>query len=415
MSDQSDDHTEAPIPPGGPPEVEEPPPPGVGRRLFEELTGVGVDWRTALLVPALAIFSALVVGGIIIFVTDIDLWRDFSGDTVSNTLGEVRDAFTALFTGSFGSLRALSETLTSTAPLILAGLSVAIGFQAGLFNIGTEGQILIGGMAAAYVGFALDLPIVLHLPVVILAAIIGGGIWGGIPGFLRARTGAHEVITTIMLNSIAIFLVDYLLTNSLFQVEGRQDPISQTVDTSARFPRLLGFLDRSDLRVHLGIFVALLFAYAVYWLLYKSTIGFEFRAVGANPHAARYAGMSVTFLYVAVMAIAGALGGLAGSMQINGVLYRATPGFSANIGFDAISLALLGRSHPAGVAVAGLLFGALRAGGQEMQVASNVAIDLIFVIQALVVVFIAAPALIRAIYRVKTGEGAGQLTKGWAT
>ncbi len=415
MSDQSDDRAEPPIPPGGPPEVEEPPPPGVGRRLFEELTGVGVDWRTALLVPALAIFSALVVGGIIIFVTDIDLWRDFSGDTVSNTLGEVRDAFTALFTGSFGSLRALSETLTSTAPLILAGLSVAIGFQAGLFNIGTEGQILIGGMAAAYVGFALDLPIVLHLPVVILAAIIGGGIWGGIPGFLRARTGAHEVITTIMLNSIAIFLVDYLLTNSLFQVEGRQDPISQTVDTSARFPRLLGFLDRSDLRVHLGIFVALLFAYAVYWLLYKSTIGFEFRAVGANPHAARYAGMSVTFLYVAVMAIAGALGGLAGSMQINGVLYRATPGFSANIGFDAISLALLGRSHPAGVAVAGLLFGALRAGGQEMQVASNVAIDLIFVIQALVVVFIAAPALIRAIYRVKTGEGAGQLTKGWAT
>ncbi len=415
MSDQSDDRAEPPIPPGGPPEVEEPPPPGVGRRLFEELTGVGVDWRTALLVPALAIFSALVVGGIIIFVTDIDLWRDFSGDTVSNTLGEVRDAFTALFTGSFGSLRALSETLTSTAPLILAGLSVAIGFQAGLFNIGTEGQILIGGMAAAYVGFTFDLPIVLHIPVVILAAIIGGGIWGGIPGFLRARTGAHEVITTIMLNSIAIFLVDYLLTNSLFQVEGRQDPISQTVDTSARFPRLLGFLDRSDLRVHLGIFVALLFAYAVYWLLYKSTIGFEFRAVGANPHAARYAGMSVTFLYVAVMAIAGALGGLAGSMQINGVLYRATPGFSANIGFDAISLALLGRSHPAGVAVAGLLFGALRAGGQEMQVASNVAIDLIFVIQALVVVFIAAPALIRAIYRVKTGEGAGQLTKGWAT
>ncbi len=415
MSDQSDDRTEAPIPPGGPPEVEEPPPPGVGRRLFEELTGVGVDWRTALLVPALAIFSALVVGGIIIFVTDIDLWRDFSGDTLSNTLGEVRDAFTALFTGSFGSLRALSETLTSTAPLILAGLSVAIGFQAGLFNIGTEGQILMGGMAAAYVGFAFDLPIVLHLPVVILAAIIGGGIWGGIPGFLRARTGAHEVITTIMLNSIAIFLVDYLLTNSLFQVEGRQDPISQTVDTSARFPRLLGFLDRSDLRIHLGIIVALLAAYAVYWLLYKSTIGFEFRAVGANPHAARYAGMSVTFLYVAVMAIAGALGGLAGSMQINGVLYRATPGFSANIGFDAISLALLGRSHPAGVAVAGLLFGALRAGGQEMQVASNVAIDLIFVIQALVVVFIAAPALIRAIYRVKTGEGAGQLTKGWAT
>ncbi len=415
MSDRTDPPPpEGGIPPGGPPPPEQPGP-GVGRRLFEELTGVGVDWRTAVLVPALAILSALIVGGIIIFVTDIDLWRNFNGDTVGTTLGEVRDAFTALFTGSFGSVRAVSETTVATAPLILAGLSVAIGFQAGLFNIGTEGQILIGGMAAAYVGFALDLPIVLHIPLVIFAAMIGGGIWGGIPGWLRARTGAHEVITTIMLNSIAIFLVDYLLTNSLFQVEGRQDPISKTVETSARFPRLLGFLDRSDLRVHLGIVVALLAAYAVYWLLYKSTLGFEFRAVGANPHAARYAGMSVTFLYVAVMAIAGALGGLAGSMQINGVLYRVTPGFSANIGFDAISLALLGRSHPAGVVVAGLLFGALRAGGQEMQVASNVAIDLIFVIQALVVVFIAAPALIRAIYRVKTGEGAGQLTKGWAT
>ncbi len=415
MSDQTEAGVEATVPPGGQPD--EPPEPrqrGFGK-LFSDLTGVGVNWRTAVLVPVLAIVTALIVSAIIIFVTDVDLWRNFGAAAAGDTLGEVRDAFQALFTGSFGSLRAISETLTATAPLILAGLSVAIGFRAGLFNIGTEGQILIGGMFAAYVGFTLSLPTLLHIPVVIIAALVGGAIWGGIPGFLRARTGAHEVITTIMLNSIAIFLVDYLLTNSLFQVEGRQDPISKTVDTTARFPRLLGFLDRSDLRVHLGIVVALLAAYAIYWLLFKSTIGFEFRAVGANPDAARYAGMSVTFLYVAVMAVAGALGGLAGAMQINGVLYRVTPGFSANIGFDAISLALLGRSHPAGVVVAGLLFGALRAGGQEMQVASNVAIDLIFVIQALVVVFIAAPALIRAIYRVRTGEGAGQLTKGWAT
>ncbi len=418
MTNENDGQVDPPVPAGGQP-GEQVDPEAPRRRefgkLFTDLTGVGVDMRTAVLVPVLAIFTALVVSAIIIFVTDVDLWRNPGGETAGNTLGEVRDAFSALFTGSFGSLRAVSETSTATAPLILAGLSVAIGFRAGLFNIGTEGQILMGGMAAAYVGFTFDLPIVLHLPIVIVAAMIGGGIWGGIPGWLRARTGAHEVITTIMLNSIAIFLVDYLLTNSLFQVEGRQDPVSKSIETSAQFPRLLGFLDRSDLRVHLGIVVALLAAYAVYWLLFKSTIGFEFRAVGANPAAARYAGMSVTFLYVAVMAIAGALGGLAGAMQINGVLYRVTPGFSANIGFDAISLALLGRSHPAGVVVAGLLFGALRAGGQEMQVASNVAIDLIFVIQALVVVFIAAPALIRAIYRVRTGEGAGQLTKGWAT
>ena len=182
---------------------------------------------------------------------------------------------------------------------------------------------------------------------------------------------------------------------------------------------MLGFLDEtrpaSDIRVHAGIIVAILAAWGIYWLLFKSTIGFEFRAVGYNPDAARYAGMNTTWLYFAVMAVAGAMAGLAGANQITGVLYRATPGFSAGIGFEAISLALLGRSHPGGIVLAGILFGALRAGGQEMQVATDVPIDLILVVQALVVVFIAAPALIRAIYRVRTGKGAEQMTKGWAT
>jgi simple sugar transport system permease protein len=309
----------------------------------------------------------------------------------------------------------VSETLVNASPLILAGLSVAIGFRAGLFNIGAEGQIIVGGLFSVGVGIALDVPMVIAIPLGLIAGMIGGAIWGGIPGWLRAKTGAHEVITTIMLNNIAIIGVNWVLKTSFYQVEGRDDPVSKTLDVADRLPRLLGFLDRSDLRVHAGIIVALLAAWGIYWLLYRSTVGFEFRAVGYNPHGARYAGMNVTRSYVLVMAIAGAMAGLGGTSIVSGVLYRAAPGFSAGLGFEAISLALLGRSHPAGVVAAGILFGALRAGGQEMQAGTDVPIDLILVVQALVVVFIAAPALIRAIYRVRTGKGTEQLTTGWAT
>ena len=385
------------------------------QRFLTNLTGVNVDWRAAVLVPVLAIIAALFVGALIIVLSDIELWRNFSGAALGESIAEAGRAMIALGRGSFGSLAALSSTLTFSAPLILAGLSVAIGFKAGLFNIGAEGQMLMGGMVAVALGITFDLPAIINVPLAIIGAMVGGGIWGGIAGALRARTGAHEVITTIMLNSIAGLGVVWMLSTSFFQPEGRQDPVSEDIALSAHLPRLLGFLDRSDVRVHLGIVIALLFAYLIYWVLYKSTIGFEFRAVGFNPDAAGYAGMRVGWLYTSVMALSGALAGLAGMSQINGLLFRATPGFAAGIGFDAISLALLGRSHPAGVVAAGILFGALRAGGLEMQVATDVPLDLISVIQALVVVFIAAPALIRAIFRVKTGEEIGQLTTGWGT
>ncbi|MEE9297730.1 MAG: ABC transporter permease [Acidimicrobiia bacterium] len=391
---------------------------GGSSQLFQDLTGIGVDWRAALLVPALAILTALIIGAFIILVTDIDalrLWGSDPGAAWSKTWESIAVGYKALFVGSFGSLRALSETLLGAAPLILAGLSVGIGFRAGLFNIGTEGQMLIGGMAAIWVGVAFQLPIFLHLPLALIGGAIGGGIWGAVPGLLRARTGAHEVITTIMLNLIAIKLVLWLLKSGLFQAEGRDDPISETVAVSARFPRLFGFLDDSQVRVTAGIIFAVLVAWFVYWLLFKTTLGFEFRAVGMNPDGAHYAGMNVVFLYTAVMAVAGALGGLAGSDQILSILHRGSPGFSAGIGFDAIALALLGRSHPAGIVAAGVLFGALRSGGQVMQVETDLSIDLILVIQALIVVFIAAPALIKAIYRVRTGRAAEQLTTGWGT
>jgi simple sugar transport system permease protein len=384
--------------------------------VFRDLTGLGVDWRAAVLVPALAVVTALILGAIVIVFTDVDAIRlvgDDPGAAAAKVWDSIFTGYKALFVGAFGSLRGISETLAGAAPLILGGLSVGIGFRAGLFNIGTEGQMLMGGMLAILIGTALSLPIFIHLPLTLLAAAIGGGIWGAIPGLLRAKTGAHEVITTIMLNLIAANLVLWLLKTSVFQADNRDDAISKAVEVSARFPRLLGFLNDSQIRVTAGILFAFFMAWVIYWLLFKTTLGFEFRAVGLNPDGAQYAGMNVVFLYTAVMAVAGALGGLAGGDQILSILYRGSPGFSAGIGFDAISLALLGRSHPAGIVAAGLLFGALRAGGQVMQVQTDLSIDLILVIQALIVIFIAAPALIRGLYRVKTGREAERLTTGW--
>ncbi|HLU52146.1 MAG TPA: ABC transporter permease [Acidimicrobiia bacterium] len=368
--------------------------------LLERIAPSHIDWRSIVLVPLLAVFTALVIGALIIVFTEGP--------------DDVLPAYLALFRGAFVGINAISETLTAAAPLIIAGLSVALGFRAGLFNIGVEGQMTIGGMTAVLVGFMLTgLPLVVHLPLAILAGFIGGAIWGGIPGWLRAQTGAHEVITTIMLNFIAYRLVDYLLKQPAIIREGRFDPISRDALPSARLPQLLDWINPS-LRLHGGFILALLLAWGIWWLLFRSTVGFEFRAVGSNPNAAAYAGMSVTLTTVLVMAIAGGLGGLAGANQTLGVLYSVSPGFTAGIGFDAIALALLGRSHPGGVVLAGLLFGALRAGGQVMQVRSGVGIDLIVVVQALIIVFIAAPALVRAIYRVRAGEGTGQLTRGWS-
>ncbi|MGH6926371.1 MAG: ABC transporter permease [Propylenella sp.] len=337
------------------------------------------------IVPVIAVVVALILGGITMLATGVDPFK-------------IERAFTALFTGSLGSVNALSETLTAAAPLTLAGLGIALGFRAGLFNIGAEGQLLVGGMAAVIVGFSLaGFPALIHLPLALLVGALVGGLWAAIAGWLRAATGAHEVITTIMLNLISFRLIDYVLRSPWIQRPGRADPISKSVLDSAELPRLLLWLD-PNFRLHAGIFVMLAAVALVYWLLFRTTLGFEFRSAGANPDAARYAGMRSGFLIVAVMAIAGALAGLAGANQVLGVLGRASPNFSAGIGFDAIAVALLGRGHPVGVLFAGLLFGALQAGGRQMQVSANVSIDLIAIIQALIIVFIAAPMLVRTVF-----------------
>lgn len=336
-------------------------------------------------VPVLAVIMALILGAVAMLATNVDL----------ATIGR---SYVALLEGSVGSVNAVSETLTAAAPLILAGLGIALGFRAGMFNIGAEGQVLIGGMAAVVVGFSLpELPMAIHLPISLLAGALAGGLYASIAGWLRAATGAHEVISTIMLNMIAFRLVDYFLRLPAIQRPGRADPISKSVLDSAELPRLLEWLD-PNLRVHAGIILVLAMVFFVHWLLFKSTLGFEFRASGENPEAARYAGMRSGLIIVLVMAFAGALAGLAGANQVLGVLGRASPGFSAGIGFDAIAVALLGRSHPVGVLLAGLLFGALEAGGRQMQVSAGVSIDLISIIQALIIVFIAAPLLMRTIF-----------------
>jgi general nucleoside transport system permease protein len=387
----------------------------------------------SLLLPLLALLSAFVVGGFVIVGSDPRVIDQMSTDPLGALwlgLQTVVNAYAALLRGALGdptqmfnaivsldalalrrSMGPISETILSSTPLILTGLAVALAFRAGLFNIGGEGQLQMGAMAAVLVGFSIDgLPWFFHLPLALGAGALGGALWGFIPGFLKARTGAHEVITTIMLNFVAFRLVDYALRTPLYQRPGRADPISHFVAPSATLQPLL-----DGLRAHWGIAVALLAAVVVSWLLFRSTKGFEFRAVGLNPTAARYAGMNIARTVVLSMMTAGALAGLAGAAVVLGTTRTMTPGLAGGAGFDGIAIALLGRARPAGVVAAAFLIGALRAGSTPMQAATGIPIHLVVVIQALVIMFIAAPALVRVIYRIRAERQIGSETfaKGW--
>ncbi len=376
------------------------------------------DFFRGLIGPILAIVTALVVGALIIVFSDpvtLDAWSGFFSDplgALDASWDLVSASYRALFDSSLGDAGALSRTLVVSTPLILVGLSVALAFQAGLFNIGGAGQLIVGAMGAAYVGIHVDLPAVVHLPLALIAGAVGGAAWGGIVGVLKARTGAHEVITSIMLNFIAFRLLDYALGTEAFRRPGRTDPISPEMPDSVRFPELGGAFD-----VHLGFPIALFVAWGCWWLLRRTTIGFRMRAVGANPRAAGYAGMGVAATTFLSMAIAGGLSGLGGTSILLGSTPRLTGGFFAQVGFDAIALALLGRANPVGVVGAGILFGALQAGATGMQAQTSTPIDIIFVIQALIIVFVAAPAIIRAIWRFgDEGLGTGQrFSARWGT
>jgi general nucleoside transport system permease protein len=387
---------------------------------------------SAVLVVILAFFSALVVSALFIVFSDTNViqapdlgtalntaWTDISGAYGSLLSGALGDPSTFLSRLDSNDPRTvasafypISETLVSAAPLIFTGLGVALGFRAGLFNIGGEGQVILGGLFGGFVGFTLHgLTGFIELPLALLAGFAAGAFWGFIPGILKARTGAHEVISTIMLNYVAIYLSYYLLGTKAFQRPGRTDPISKFVDSAATFPNLNGM----NLRLHLGVVFAIAIAAVVYILLWRTTLGFEFRAVGANPDASRAAGMGVARVTVLAMSLAGGLAGLAGANIILGTQYSVAPGFSSGLGFDGITVALLGRGNPAGVVAAALLFGGLRAGSVQMQAATSTPVDLVQVIEALVILFVAAPALIRAIYRIRSERAAAApaVSPGW--
>lgn len=352
--------------------------------LLRPVTGSQATLGELFFIPIVAVVLALLLSALIMLATSV-------------APENIAKSFVALAYGSVGSLTAVSETLTSTIPLVLSGLGIGLAFRAGLFNIGAEGQIVIGGLAAVIASFAITgLPFYVHMPLVLTIGMLAGALYAGLAGFLRAATGAHEVISTIMLNLIAFRMLDYVLRQPFIQKEGRSDPISKAVLETAELPRLLAFID-PNLRVHAGLVIMLVSVALIYWLLFRSKLGFAFRVSGENPDAAKYAGIRAGLTIVLAMALAGGLAGLAGATQVTGVLGRASPGFSAGIGFDAIAVALLGRSHPVGILLAGLLFGALEAGGRQMQVDAGVSIDLIGIVQALIIVFVAAPLLVKQI------------------
>jgi ABC-type uncharacterized transport system permease subunit len=353
----------------------------------------------AVLIPFLAILTAVIIGGIIIW---------FVG-------GDPFLAYTGLIQGSMGSTRALSETAVWATPYIFAGLAVALAFKGGLFNIGAEGQLAVGAVFSALIGYALpewlgfNLPVYIHLPLAIFVGMMMGGIWAGIVGVLKAYTGGHEVINTIMMNYIALNTTSFLL-NGVMKDKSPTNVIARTplIAESARMPEIF-----DGLRVHWGFVLALLVAFFIWWLLNKTTLGFEIRTVGLNPDAAKYAGINVKRTIILTMLFSGMLAGLAGSIEVTGLNYRHELGFSIGYGYDAIAIALLGRSHPLGVVLAAFLFAAMRNGATRMQFLTQLPVDLISMIQALILLFVAADAIIRYIYRIKAKGERVVLTRGW--
>ena len=385
-------------------------------------------------VTVLSIVLALVIGAILIIVSDSKVLATFGyftarpSDAFTASWTLVSTAYADLFKGAIfdpeaisawangtgtwqAAITPISETLTYAAPLVFTGLSVALAFRGGLFNIGGQGQAVIGCITAAVAGFAFPLPIVLHVIVALVAGLLGGAAWGFLPGILKARTGAHEVIITIMLNYIAGLFLTWLIIQKGVQNPERSDAISKPVDASAELLSVGGAV-----RVNLGIVLAVLVTAGVAWLLNRSVFGFELRAVGANPAAAKTAGISVAKTYTLLMLVAGGLAGLGGATQVLGTAHALTPAVAGNIGFDGLLVALLGRNRPWGTLLAAILFGALSAGGNRMQSFSGISLELVTVVQAVIVVFIAAPALVKTIFHLRAARSArlgASMAKGW--
>ncbi|MBX3059302.1 MAG: ABC transporter permease [Anaerolineae bacterium] len=361
-----------------------------GKQLSDnQLLIIGRRMWKALSVPLVSVLLALLIGAIILLISG----------------AKPLEAYAALVKGAFGNAASFARTLEKATPLILGGLAVAFAFKAGLFNIGGQGQLLIGAIIAAYIGFAFEgLPMIIHLPLALLGGSLAGAAYAAIAGALKAYTGAHEVITTIMLNYIAINITDYL-SNGPWKAQGiiaRTPPVLET----AVIPRIAGY--------PLGFGLACLMAVLTYYLLYYTTMGYAIRTTGLNSHAAQYAGIKVARIIVLTMAFSGFLAGMGGSIETLGVIGRFQPGFNIGLGFDGITIALLAKTNPLGVIPAAILVGAMQAGASQMQFDAGVRFQIIDIIQALILFFVSADLIVRKILGSSAvDEDKVTLSSGW--
>jgi len=395
-------------------------------------------------VAALAMLLGLFIGAIVIMTTTpvvLDAWRGLfhgwggPGHALKVSFDNVGAAYRDMFTGSIfdppafwhsvttghdwtNALTPISETLTYATPLIIASIGVGLAFQTGIFNIGANGQAILGGILGASAGSLLHMPTIIHIPVTLAAGILGGVIAGSVPGLLKAFTGAHEVIVTLMFNYVVVGMLYLSLFSTALQLPGQSNDISRTMDPSAQLAPLFGV--SSGLRVNYGLFVAAAVVVFAWWFLERSSLGFEFRITGANPNAARASGINARAVVILLFLISGGLAGLAGVVQAAGTTHFIDGGFligNAGIGFTAITVALLGRNRPMGIVWASLLFAALGVGGRAMQASTGIPLDLATIIQSAVVLFVATPVLVKEIFRLKAAPTAQiQLaTKGWSS
>jgi ABC-type uncharacterized transport system permease subunit len=355
------------------------------------------------LIPLYAILLAFIVGGILIALIGVNPF----------------EAYWALVRGMFGSPDRIAGSIARSVPFIGSALALAFAFRAGLFNIGAEGQLLVGGITAAWVGtwaFMTDTPGIIAIPIIIFAGFVGGAFWGGIPGVLRAKTGAHEVITTIMLNSIALFGTRWLINSSdpkILRDTTASVPRTKEISSTARLPELFD----SQPPLHWGLVLMVGVCFVVAFILKRTTFGFETITVGTNPHAARYAGINVNRIIILAMLLSGAFAGLAAASEVAGTNHFFQPGTFAFIGFDGIAIALLARANPIAIIPAAFLWGALLSGAPLMQQEADVSIDVVRVIQAMVLLFVAADAIVRWVFHVRSTNGSSMdaPATGWSS
>ncbi len=346
-------------------------------------------------VPALSILLALLVASVLIIASGL------VGPEKKVNLLLPLVAYRSLVVGAFGSFKGIANMIVAATPLMLTGLAVGVGLKAGLFNIGATGQVLLGGFTAALVGTQVaGAPILIAIPVALLGGMLAGALAGFIPGFLKAYTGAHEVVTTIMLNALVQLTISGLV-NDVFRAPGFSFARTASVGHAT-----LGGVGGTTL--HLGVIFALVCIPLSYWLLWRTTVGFEIRAVGANPTAARYAGMNPRRMIILTMSLCGAFAGLAGAIEVLRLGYYPAV-FGTSIGFDGITVALLGRADPVGILLSAFLLGIMRAGAPLMQIQARVPVEIIDVIQGVILIFLAAEIIVRRIFRLRAPQGAGEL------